>query len=84
MSTTLTFKDTVRRLGYTIIDGVKVVQYDCVISTDNPNEMKIIVSKLNEELYKANRDVCRADMAEFEDAAYELQEQYLSISSPTE
>ena len=83
MSTTLTFKDTIRRLGYTVINDIKVVQYDCIISTENPNEMKIVVSKLNEELYKANRDVCRADMAEFEDAAYELQEQYLAIS-PTE
>ena len=80
MSGTLTFKDTIRRLGYTVIDDIKVVQYDCVISTENPNEIKIVVSKLNEELYKANRDVCRADMAEFEDAAYELQEQYLAIS----
>ena len=78
MTGTLTFKDTIRRLGYTIIDGVKVVQYDCVISTDNPKEMKIVVSKLNEELYKSNRDICRADMAEFEDAAYELQEQYIA------
>ena len=83
MSGTLTFKDTIRRLGYTVINDVKVVQYDCVISTENPKEMKIVVSKLTEELYKANRDICRADMAEFEDAAYELQEQYMAIT-PTE
>lgn len=79
MSTTLTYKDTVRRLGFTVIDGIKVVQYDCTISTENPKEMKIVVSKLNEELYKANRDICRADMAEFEDAAYELQDKYLGM-----
>lgn len=80
MTGTLTFKDTIRRLGYTVIDDIKVVQYDCVISTENPKEMKIIVSKLNEEMYKANREICRADMAEFEDAAYALQEQYIAIT----
>lgn len=28
-------------------------------------------------MYKAHRDIRRADFAEFEDAAYQLQEEYL-------
>lgn len=28
-------------------------------------------------MYKAHRDTCRADFAEFEDTAYRLQEEYL-------
>lgn len=78
MSDTLTFKDTVQRVGYTIIDGVKVVQYTCIIPADNPQEMRIGITKLDSGLYKANRNICRADYAAFEDAAYELQEEYIT------
>ena len=28
-------------------------------------------------MYKAYRDICRADFSEFEDAVYQLQEEYL-------
>lgn len=75
---TLTYKDTIQRVGYTVIDGVKVVQYTCVIPADKPQEMRLGISKLDVEMYKANREICRADYAEFEDAAYQLQEEYLA------
>lgn len=78
MSNTLIVQDTINRLGYTIIDGIKVVQYNCVIPSDNPDEMKIITSKLNNEMYKQHRVTCRADLADFEDAAYELQDTYIA------
>ena len=78
MSETLTITDTIRKLGYTTIDGVKVVQYDCTIPSDNPENMRIIVSKLNEQMYKENRVICRADQAAFEDEAYLLQDKYLA------
>lgn len=78
MSNTLIFKDTIQRLGYTVIDGVKIVQYSCTIDSNNPKDMKIVMSKLNEELYKANREICRADLAAFEDAAYQLQDELLA------
>lgn len=84
MSKTLVVDDTVRRLGYTIIDGVKVVQYDCSIPSDKPEDMRIVVSKLNPEMYKEHRDVCRADQAEFEDGVYLLQDEYIAKQTPTE
>lgn len=71
----LTYTDTIQRVGYTIIDNVKVVQYICAIPSDKPQEMRIGITKLNSDLYKANRDICRADYAEFEDAAYKLQDE---------
>lgn len=71
-------KDTIQRIGYTIIDGVQVVQYNCVIDASKPQNMRIITSKLNEEMYKTHREACRADLATFEDSAYELQEQYIA------
>lgn len=72
---TLSYKDTIQRIGYTIIEGVKVVQYTCVIPSDKPQDMRIGITKLDTEMYKAHRDICRADYAAFEDAAYELQEE---------
>ncbi|MBR5862213.1 MAG: hypothetical protein IKZ08_02690 [Bacteroidales bacterium] len=78
MEPTLTYTDTVTRIGYTVIDGVKVVQYSCTFPLNNPKDMRITSTRINPELYKANREVCRADLATFEDAAYELQDAYLA------
>lgn len=77
MTKTLIYKDTIQRTGYTIIDDVKVVQYTCIIPSDRPEDMRIGITRLNTDMYKANRDICRADYAAFEDAAYELQEQFM-------
>lgn len=78
MENTLTYKDIIQRTGYTVIDGVKVVQYTCVIPANEPQNMRIGITKLNTDLYKAHRDVCRADYAAFEDSAYQLQEECLA------
>lgn len=78
MSNTLVYKDTIQRVGYTIVDDVKIAQHTCVISSDNPEEIRITMTKLDANAYKNNRDVCRADFATFEDAAYELQEELIA------
>lgn len=84
MSETLTIKDTINRTGYTNIDGVRVAQYTCVIQADNPSQMTVSSVKLKKDLYKANRDTCRRDLAEFEDACYDLQDKYLTGQSTEE
>lgn len=78
MSETLVYADVIQRVGNTTINGVKVVQYNCVIPVNKPENMRITSTKLNLELYKANREICRADLAAFEDGAYELQEECLA------
>lgn len=78
MTETLFIEESFRRIGYTIIDGVKVVQHSCVISCSKPKEMVVTMSKLNADLYKLHRGVCRDDFAVFEDAAYELQKEMLA------
>lgn len=78
MTNTLTYKDTIQRVGYTTIDGVKVIQHNCTISQDDPSKFHVSMVKLNAELYKENRDTCRSDFAVFEDAAYALQEELLA------
>ncbi len=84
MSETLTFKDSITRTGYTTINGKRVVQHTCTINADAPETIAVNSTKLDRELYKANRDICRADIAEFEDGAYELQDQYLAQKEETE
>jgi hypothetical protein len=78
MTETLSYKDTIQRVGHTTIEGEKVVQYTCIISTDEPQNMRLGITKLNPSMYKEHRDVCRADYAAFEDAAYMLQDEYLA------
>lgn len=78
MENTLTYTDTIQRVGYTTIDGVRVVQYSCVMSMSNPKEMRISSTRMNTELYKEHRDICRADLAKFEDEAYALQDEWLA------
>lgn len=78
MSETLIWKDTIQRVGYTIVDGVRIAQHTCTIMSDNPNDMRVVMTKLDANLYREHRDVCRADFAIFEDAAYQLQEELIA------
>lgn len=91
MTDTLTYTDSIQdaaqriqRIGYTIIDGVKVVRYICILSSDKPQDMLIRTVRLNEDLYKANRELCRDNYALFEDEAYKLQEEYIAKLAATE
>lgn len=76
MSGTLFYTDIIQRVGYTIIDGVKVVQHTCILPLENPSAMRVGMTKLDAEAYKSYRYACRNDFAEFEDAAFELQDKY--------
>lgn len=78
LTNTLSYVDTINRVGYTIIDDIKVCQYNCIIPSDKPENMKVIRTKMDEELYRANLELCLADYAAFERAAYEVQAQYMS------
>lgn len=78
MSETLTCAEYIQRVGYTVINGVRVVQHTCVLPIANPKGMRVSMTKLNAELYEANRDICRGDFAIFEDAAFQLRNEYLS------
>ena len=78
MSDTLTCTEFIQRIGYTVIDDVRVVQHTCAIPTVNPKGMRISMTKLNADMYEKHRDICRADFAIFEDAAYQLRDEYLA------
>lgn len=75
MTETLVYTDTIQRVGHTIIDGVKVVQHTCVIPLADPKAMRVSMVKLEPDMYREHRDICRRDFAAFEDAAFQLQEE---------
>lgn len=78
MTDTLIYKDTIQRVGYTVIDNVKVVQHTCIIASDNPTDMRVTMTKLDPALYEKNRDICRRDFGAFEDAAYMLRDELIA------
>ena len=78
MPETLVYSDIIQRVGHTVINDTKVVQHTCVLPLANPKAMRISMTKLDPEMYKEYRDICRSDFAVFEDAAYQLQEDYLA------
>lgn len=81
MTETLQIVESIQRTGYTIIDGIKVVQHTCTISSENPEQMRVGMVKLDADMYKSNRATCRDDFAVFEDAAYALQEELIAKAS---
>ena len=78
MSDTLVYTDTIHRVGYTIINGTKIVQHTCVLPLNNPEAMNVTMTKLDATAYKAHRDICRNDFARFEDVAFDLQDEYIA------
>ena len=70
--------------GRSIIDNVEACGFQATIDSENPGNMTFSSWQSNRELYKANRTVCRADEAEFEDYCYELQDELLAAVAETE
>lgn len=60
--------------GKSMIDGVEVCGYQAQIDSSNPADIVLTDWQVNKDMYKANRAVCRADQAEFEDYAYSVQD----------
>lgn len=78
MPETLTYTDTIQRVGHTTINGTKVARHTCTLPLAAPQAMSISMTKLDSAMYKEHRDICRRDFAAFEDAAYQLQEEYIA------
>lgn len=64
--------------GKSIIDNVEVCGYQAQIDESDPTIMSLSDWYINKELYKANRVECRADLAEFEDYAYTIQDELIA------
>lgn len=74
----LNIKKSITITGNSTIDGVIAEGYQAVIDSADPENMNLSSWQQDKALYKANRAQCRADQAEFEDMAYEIQDQLIA------
>lgn len=64
--------------GESIIAEKVVCTYAATIDVANPQNVSISQYQKDKEAYKANRDECRADYAQFEDAVFARQAELMS------
>lgn len=74
----LNITETIRREGYTVIEGKNVVFHSVDVNSKNPEQFNMHDSILDHEMYKANKVECRQNIADFEDAAYALVEEMIA------
>lgn len=71
----LTVKRNITLNGVSIIEGRTASQFVASIDSENPNDMTINRYIVDKEIYKPNRAKVNEEYIEFEDMAYELQEE---------
>lgn len=74
----LTKTKSITLKGFSVVNGVNVEGYSAEINSENPEDITMSSWQQNKSLYKANRSTCRADQAEFEDAAYAIQDEMIA------
>lgn len=70
--------------GRSMINDVEVEAYTASIDSEHPDQMNLQQWQVNKQLRKENRDVCRQDQMEFENAAYKLQDELIAAISERE
>lgn len=70
--------------GKSVIGGKEVEGYTAVIKSDKPKDMVITSWQIDGATYKENRVQCRKDKADFEDAAYAIQDEMIAALSTKE
>lgn len=74
----LNYKKSITLTGGSCIDGVQAEGYSATINSENPEDITLSSWQTDKELYKKNRSQCRQDAAEFEDAAYAIQDELIA------
>lgn len=80
----LNMKKSITLTGESMIDGVQAEGYSATINSENPEDITFSSWQTDKALYKANRVQCRKDAAEFEDAAYTLQDELIAEKAAAE
>lgn len=65
--------------GTSVIDGVQVAYMSASISTDGGNGANVNKTITNQEVYNANKVQVRADIAEFENKVYEVEDELSKV-----
>ena len=80
----LKIRKTINISGNSSVNGVDVMLFTASIEEDAPENMTINYFQASCELYKENREICRADQKEFEEYVYALQDELLAEIGGTE
>ena len=64
--------------GESIFEEKQAAGFSAVINSENPEDMTINQWQANKSLYKEKRADINADFAEFQDAAYALQDEMIA------
>lgn len=76
----LTTTKSITITGNSKIGDVVAESYSATINSDNPEDITLSSWQQDKATYKANRAQCRKDSAEFEDLAYQLQDEMLAAT----
>lgn len=76
----LKLNKTINLNGTSEIDGQIVVYMNASISTDGNSSASINKNIANQDLYNANKSAVRADMADFEDEVYKVEDELTAPS----
>ena len=66
--------------GISKIDGVLVAYMSASISTDGGNGANVNETITNQEVYNANKAQVRADIAEFKNKVYEMEDELTKVT----
>lgn len=66
--------------GISKIDGVQVAYMSASISTDGENGANVNETITNQEVYNANKAQVRADIAEFKNKVYEMEDELTKVT----
>lgn len=67
--------------GVSLINGVQVVYMSATISSDGGSGANMNKSITNQELYNSNKAQVRADIAEFEQEVYKVEDELLAAKT---
>lgn len=71
----LDIKKNITLVGISKIEGAQVAYLSATISSDGGENANINKSITNKELYNANKELVRRDMAEFEEEVYKIEDE---------
>lgn len=66
--------------GTSVIEGVQVAYMSASISTDGGNGANVNKTITNQEVYNANKVAVRADIAEFGNKVYEIEDELSKVT----
>lgn len=70
--------------GESVIGGVIVQGYRAELSEENPENLILSDWIVDQTAYKANRSAVRADLHEFEDTVFTMQDELIAAACKTE